>query len=292
MPLSIYGLKSHSVNKEHLGHVKIVVSNFQFNPLKCSSISYYSNLYNSFFDNFSMKLLRFHAQGTLIFVGDTHGDRNVNEEIISRYLKPGNRIVFLGDYVDRGYDSKGNLGFLLDVRAKNPRQVYLLQGNHEGFRISNYWPADFWESLSQEEKDKYADILEKLPYAVSVEGIIAVHGALPDVKKLSDIEKIELGGNDWRALTWGDFVNSRNSYGEIRPGFTREYFDTLMKRFRKHVLIRSHDPFASISMYNGRCVTLFSTSSSIRKGRKTIAIADFNKTPKIRTIDDLVIREI
>ena len=40
--------------------------------------------------------------GKVIFVGDTHGDLEATEKITYRYLKPENKLVFLGDYVDRG----------------------------------------------------------------------------------------------------------------------------------------------------------------------------------------------
>lgn len=235
-----------------------------------------------------MRLVRLSARGKVIFVGDTHGDKKVSEGVINDYLKPNHKIVFLGDYVDRGYDSHGNVDFLLDIREKHPKQVYLLQGNHEGYMIQDFYNSDFWERLNSEEKKKYANMLEELPFAVSVDGIIAVHGALPDIKNLGEIDRIPLGSKDWRALTWGDFV-SYVYYSEYRPEFTREYFDKIMKKLRKQVLIRSHDPYVPLSMYDERCITLFSTSSSRRNNEKTIAIADFDKHPKIRTIDDLVI---
>lgn len=236
-----------------------------------------------------MRLVKLQANGKIVFVGDTHGDRKVSEEIIDKYLKSDNKIVFLGDYVDRGYDSHGNVDFLLDVRAKNPKQVYLLQGNHEGYRIKSFHNADFWERLSWDEKNKYADILEALPFAVSVDGIIAVHGAIPDVENLGEIDRIKLGESRWRALTWGDYVKVSNGSCCCRPEFTEEYFERIMKRLRKKVLIRSHDPSASLSMYDGKCITLFSTSSVLRSGERTIVIADFDKHPRIRTIDDLVV---
>jgi len=51
--------------------------------------------------------------GKIIFVGDTHGDLEATEKIINRYLKPRNKLVFLGDYVDRGPASLDNINFLL-----------------------------------------------------------------------------------------------------------------------------------------------------------------------------------
>jgi metallophosphoesterase superfamily enzyme len=55
-----------------------------------------------------------------------------SQKIIKNYLKNGQKIVFLGDYVDRGPHSRENLDFLLEIKAKNPKDIFLLQGNHEG----------------------------------------------------------------------------------------------------------------------------------------------------------------
>jgi len=130
------------------------------------------------------KLIEIKKARKVIFVGDTHGDLEVSQKVIKDYLKPGNEIVFLGDYVDRGPSSIQNLNFLLQIKAKNPNQIYLLQGNHEGHRILKFYPADFWESLSKEDYQKYCSIVEKSPLAVVINNIIALHGALPDVENL------------------------------------------------------------------------------------------------------------
>ena len=77
------------------------------------------------------KLIEIEKTKKVVFVGDTHGDLEASQKVIKDYLKPENKIVFLGDYVDRGPKSKENLDFLLKTKEKYPNQVYLLQGNHE-----------------------------------------------------------------------------------------------------------------------------------------------------------------
>ena len=46
-------------------------------------------------------------------------------------LKPHVRLVFLGDYVDRSFYSLEVLYLVLKLRVNNPRNVFLLSGNHE-----------------------------------------------------------------------------------------------------------------------------------------------------------------
>ena len=238
------------------------------------------------------KLIEIEKTKKVVFVGDTHGDLEASQKVIKDYLKPENKIVFLGDYVDRGPKSRENLDFLLKTKNKNPEQIYLLQGNHEGHRLLKFYPADFWESLSKEEYQKYCSIVEKFPLVVIAGDIIALHGALPDCSSLGD-EQIRIGSEEWRQITWGDFSDEAGEYLGTdpftgRPQFGRDYFFKLMKRFQKKVLIRSHDPNAPLFMFNDRCLTIFTSSAYARE--RTIAITDFKKS--IKTAKDLEIKRI
>jgi len=168
-----------------------------------------------------------------------------------------------------------------------------LQGNHEGHRILKFYPAEFWESLGGEEYEKYCSIVENFPLAVVIKDIIALHGVPPEVKNLNEINKIKLGNEEWRQITWGDFSEEPGEYLGIdpftgRPQFGRDYFFKLMKRFNKKVLIRSHQPNAPQFMFDDRCLTIFTSSAYTRE--RTIAIYDFKKS--INTAKDLEIKRI
>ena len=239
------------------------------------------------------KLIEIKKAKKVIFVGDTHGDLEASQKVITNYLKEGNIIVFLGDYVDRGSYSKENIDFLLEIKVKNPKQIYLLQGNHEGHRILKFSPAEFWESLPEEDYKKYTSIVEKFPLAVVTDDIIALHGVLPDVKSLTEINKIKLGSEEWRQITWGDFSDESGEYLGAdpftgRPQFGQDYFFKTMDRFGKKVLIRSHQPTSSLFMFDNRCLTIF--TSSAYTCERTIAIADLKK--EIKTVKDLEIKRV
>jgi len=51
-------------------------------------------------------------------------------------LAASDRLVFLGDYVDRGYDSKGVVGYLLELKNNAPQEIVFLKGNHEDMFLS------------------------------------------------------------------------------------------------------------------------------------------------------------
>ena len=238
-------------------------------------------------------LINLEHSGRIIFVGDTHGDIEASKKIIEKYLVNDTKIVFLGDYVDRGKYSRENINYLLEARKKYSDKIYLLLGNHDAYNILPCSPADFWESLAEEELGKYAEIFSGFPLVVSVGKIIALHGALPDIEKINDIEKIEATNENWMRILWGDFQPIKG--GKLgkdaetgRPQFGSGYFEKIMAKLNKDVLIRSHQPKAPETMYHKRCLTIF--TSSVYGRKRTVAIADLEQ--EIRTTDDLRIEEI
>jgi len=67
----------------------------------------------------------------LIAIGDIHGHFGKLIDLL-RQVQPqaDDRIVFLGDYIDRGPASKAVVEFLLEFEQKFPATIYL-RGNHE-----------------------------------------------------------------------------------------------------------------------------------------------------------------
>jgi predicted MPP superfamily phosphohydrolase len=239
------------------------------------------------------RLIRLPAIGKAVFVGDTHGDLDATETVFREYFRPGYTLVFLGDYVDRGPDSRENIDFLLGKKLEAPGQVFLLAGNHEGYCSVPFRPADFWESLAPHEYEYFSDIFRFLSFAVATEnGLIALHGALPDVDTLEEIDSVQLCSENWHQLTWGDFVEISGdiiSDPSDRPRFGQDYFMRIMKQLGKNVLIRSHQPRISSVIFDKRCLTLI--TSYAYAFTRLIAIADLEK-PLINNVDDLDIVEI
>ena len=69
-----------------------------------------------------------------VAIGDVHGNRAALEDLLARLegqLQTTDTVVFLGDYIDRGPDSKGCIDCILRFRADSPFSVVTLLGNHE-----------------------------------------------------------------------------------------------------------------------------------------------------------------
>lgn len=232
--------------------------------------------------------------GRAVFVGDTHGDIEATGRIIHRYLGSDHKLVFLGDYVDRGAASLDNINLLLEQKIKTPDRLILLMGNHEGYAVKPFQPASFWEELDPHLRRRYGEVFLKLPLAVSTaSGIIAVHGALPDVPDLDGVERVEPGSTEWNQLAWGDWQESEGAGLEAdphtgRPQFGRGWFVEIMSRLGKNLLIRSHQPDAPRLMYDARCLTIFTSSSSTYyTGERTVAAVDLDR--EVRSARDVTI---
>ncbi len=83
-------------------------------------------------------------EGRLLAVGDIHGCLDRLKALMEK-VRPGqrDRIVFLGDYIDRGPDPKGVIDYLLGFRRLFPGSVFL-RGNHEEMFL------DFMEGRNEE----------------------------------------------------------------------------------------------------------------------------------------------
>lgn len=65
-------------------------------------------------------------------IGDIHGCLDELRCLIEGLpLESGDRMVFLGDYIDRGPDSKGVVTYVLELQQQNNLELVFLKGNHE-----------------------------------------------------------------------------------------------------------------------------------------------------------------
>jgi Calcineurin-like phosphoesterase len=84
-------------------------------------------------------------------IGDIHGMvEKLRSLVASCERDAGGRpmaFVFLGDYIDRGPDSRGVITTLMDLQARMPGQVTTLMGNHEAMvlaAIDDSAAAEHW----------------------------------------------------------------------------------------------------------------------------------------------------
>ena len=73
------------------------------------------------------------AAGRRFVLGDVHGCYRTLRRVVEEVLKlgEGDTLYLLGDYIDRGPDSKGVLDYLLQLWLKTDISIQPLLGNHE-----------------------------------------------------------------------------------------------------------------------------------------------------------------
>ncbi len=233
------------------------------------------------------KLIVLPGNGTAVFLGDTHGDYKTVRIIIKNFIaKKDHFVILLGDYVDRGEESRKNIDFLIQTQKEHPNLI-LLAGNHEMFPLRECSPSDFWDTLENEDFERYKNFFSNLPLAVEGDGFMALHAALPDIEKMEDINGIQPCDENWTRILWGDFRDKQGDYlGDFlgRPKFGKDYFSRVMEKLDKNVLLRSHDPTAPEKMFENRCLTIF-TSSAYGPRKRKIALC--NLARRMESIDDI-----
>jgi serine/threonine protein phosphatase 1 len=79
-----------------------------------------------------------------IAVGDIHGNLEALTDILDQIHGEGGRgdtIVFLGDYIDRGPDTKGCVDAILGFQREVEAEVVCLLGNHEDWLLRTLRPC-------------------------------------------------------------------------------------------------------------------------------------------------------
>jgi len=145
---------------------------------------------------------------TSIAVGDIHGRAELLRRLLERiepFRSPATRLVFLGDYIDRGPDSRGVVDILLALRDEWSGPVHCLEGNHEEW---------FRESL--EDPHQHGWLL-------AMEGLATVRSYAPELAP----EFAEALREERTSLLGG---RRRLPYDRLRdrmPGAHRRFFETL-----------------------------------------------------------------
>ena len=131
----------------------------------------------------------------VIICGDIHGQFYDLKNIFKVGGEiPEKKYLFLGDYVDRGYNSVETLEYLLCLKLKYEGRITLLRGNHESRQIC--FTYGFYEEVTKKYGNAnpwryFNEVFDYLPIAAIVEGkLFCVHGGLSP--KICYIDQIRL----------------------------------------------------------------------------------------------------
>lgn len=213
--------------------------------------------------------------------GDIHGQF---QDLI-RFLKmtglpPNNKYLFMGDYVDRGNNSIEVLALIFAMKILYPDNVFVLRGNHECSNVNmNYgFYNECYQRYESKDKNNSNDVfkcinetLQSLPLsAVINDKIFCVHGGLsPDLKKISDIDKINRFTNIPDTglmcdLLWSDPKSSNIDWTPSSRGVSYNFNEKTINEFLENndleLICRAHQMVVNgFSFFNNnKLVTIFS----------------------------------
>ncbi|WP_170178375.1 metallophosphoesterase family protein [Flammeovirga pectinis] len=122
-----------------------------------------------------------------LVIPDIHGCPKTLQGLLNQIdLKKTDYLFFLGDYIDKGVDSKGVLDSIISL-INNGYTIYPLRGNHEDElietieikdKILSYHAGNNLEPLLKDEYrllDEYENFLFQLPYYYELEDYFLVH---------------------------------------------------------------------------------------------------------------------
>ena len=137
-----------------------------------------------------------------VVIGDIHGCYNELEQLLldlesnQVYNKNTDRLIFLGDYIDRGKDSKKVVRFIRSLQRDN-ENVIALKGNHEDMCVNYYkygrldWKINGANKTIKSyhgHKELRRDLnwMEHLPLYYEDEHFIYVHAGIDANKPMSE----------------------------------------------------------------------------------------------------------
>jgi serine/threonine protein phosphatase 1 len=81
-----------------------------------------------------------HAMSLTYAIGDIHGSLDKLQRLIGECERHAHGrpmyLVFVGDYIDRGPDSRGVIDLLMALQLRAPDQIVTLMGNHEAMMLA------------------------------------------------------------------------------------------------------------------------------------------------------------
>jgi len=133
----------------------------------------------------------------LFALGDIHGCFDIFRILLEQKIQitVSDKIILLGDYIDRGTQSKEVINYIIDLQAKGFDIIPLL-GNHEAMLLDAYnneglnskWIqnggsttlSSFDINSLQDIESKYIDFFKRLSYYFAFEEYLFVHAGFND----------------------------------------------------------------------------------------------------------------
>lgn len=248
----------------------------------------------------------------LVVISDLHGDSTSLYRILSdmKYEKflsnPMNKLVFLGDYVDRGSDSIGIMYSICHLKAAYPDSVVLMRGNHEApaeFPFGSHdLPYKVEERFGIRGKQVYRKMLSIFALlsltTVIKQKLLLVHGGLPtesvSLESIATAQENRLKNRTLEELLWNDprKLDSQPGWEPSRRGFGRHFGINISHRWlgvsNTKAIVRGHEPCQGFRLDHGDAVmTLFSCTEAYPNFKAAYLLLGSNQLAAVNNAMDL-----
>jgi len=252
----------------------------------------------------------------LAVIGDLHGDSKSLFQILSRISydrflsNPKNKLVFLGDYVDRGSDSVGVMYAVCYLKGTCPDSVVLMRGNHEApteFPFSSHnLPYEIEERFSGCGKEVYQKLLlmfKLLTLATVVrQKLLMVHGGLPTEdaaiatfrESIANAQENHVRNRVLEELLWNDprEIETQPGWEVSRRGLGRHFGSGISRRwlqaFGTKAIVRGHEPCEGFRLdHDNILMTLFSCKEAYPKFKAAYLMLNAEQLDGINDARDL-----
>lgn len=251
----------------------------------------------------------------LVVVGDLHGDFQSLKQIMhdigfENFLSnTNNKIVFLGDYVDRGSSSIEVLHYVCDLKHKYPDSVVLMRGNHESPSefpfLSHDLPIKIQERFGQDGDFVYRKILEVFQLFTLItiidNKISLIHGGPPvlqggNYKELvSNASQTYKHDNTLEEILWNDprSLESGIQYETSRRKFGKHFGSEISRKWLNVsgtcTIVRSHEPCHMFRIdHDNMVMTIFSCKEAYPKFEPSYLFLTGKQLRAIKNASDLV----
>lgn len=220
----------------------------------------------------------------IYIVGDIHGDIEAFSKITKflEEIKSSEKVIFLGDYVDRGGHSTEVICGLLEKAREFPDRIFLLRGNHETAPVNLHY--GFYSELVKKYGDtgkdlyfKFNELFSQFPVAALVNNeIFLVHGGIPNTtSSIEDIKRIKKGDIEAKdptlmQLLWNDPTEDVKGWAPSPRGhgiylYGEEPFKEFLETNGISIMVRAHSFFVEGFRYyfNRKLLSLFSPLSYV-----------------------------
>lgn len=248
----------------------------------------------------------------LVIIGDLHGDsgslfRILSEINYERFLSnPLNKLVFLGDYVDRGSNSVGVMYSVCHLKGAYPDSVVLMKGNHEApaeFPFSSHnLPYEIERRFGNRGKEVYQKLLSMfrlLTLATVVRReLLLVHGGPPtenaNPESIAAAQENHVKSRVLEELLWNDprHIDVEPGWENSRRGFGRHFGSSMSQKalqtFGTKAIVRGHEPCHGFRLdHEDTVLTLFSCTEAYPRFKAAYLMLDAGQLGSINNARDL-----